>query len=89
MFGFDILIDDNLKPWLIEVNLAPSLDCGSDLDFNIKSNLITDLLNIVLIKPKETTDVNIYKQNDTMALYSNPSFYKTKTFSKKCSEESQ
>jgi tubulin polyglutamylase TTLL5 len=40
LFGFDILIDSELKPWLIEVNLAPSLECSSKLDFKIKSNLI-------------------------------------------------
>lgn len=32
LLGFDILIDSMLEPWLIEVNLSPSLGCDSPLD---------------------------------------------------------
>lgn len=47
LFGFDILIDDTLKPWLLEVNLTPSLGCDSPLDVRLKSALISDLLTLV------------------------------------------
>jgi len=48
--GFDVLIDSDLKPWLLEVNLSPSLACDSPLDMNIKSNLITDTFNLIGLK---------------------------------------
>ncbi|CAI2364080.1 unnamed protein product [Moneuplotes crassus] len=47
LYGFDILIDSDLKPWLIEINLSPSLSADSPLDFKIKTNLISDTLNLV------------------------------------------
>ena len=47
LFGFDILVDSELHPWLMEVNLTPSLACESPLDLQIKSNLIADLFTLV------------------------------------------
>lgn len=47
LYGFDILIDDTLKPWLLEVNLSPSMGVDSPLDTKVKSCLITDLLTCV------------------------------------------
>jgi hypothetical protein len=46
LFGFDILIDSDLKPWLLEVNLSPSLATDSPLDLTIKSTLLTDVFNL-------------------------------------------
>ena len=46
LFGFDILIDSKLEPWLLEVNLTPALSCDSPLDQKIKSNVIADLLSL-------------------------------------------
>uniref|UniRef100_A0A1B0CZT0 Tubulin--tyrosine ligase-like protein 5 n=1 Tax=Phlebotomus papatasi TaxID=29031 RepID=A0A1B0CZT0_PHLPP len=47
LYGFDILIDDTLKPWLLEVNLSPSLGIDTPLDAKVKASLLTDLLNMV------------------------------------------
>jgi tubulin polyglutamylase TTLL1 len=42
--GFDVLIDANLKPWLIEVNASPSLSATTPHDLRNKSKLINDVL---------------------------------------------
>jgi hypothetical protein len=50
LFGFDILIDDRLSPWLLEVNLSPSLACDSPLDYKLKSEVLADALNVTGIR---------------------------------------
>ena len=50
VFGFDILLDSDLKPWLIEVNLSPSLSPDSPLDLTIKQNLLVDTWNLCGIR---------------------------------------
>ena len=51
IYGFDILLDSFLNPWLMEVNLNPSLNCDSELDLKIKSKVLTDIFNIIGIIP--------------------------------------
>lgn len=53
LLGFDVLLDTNLKPWLLEVNLSPSLATDSPLDKYIKSSLLTDMLHLVGIRAFE------------------------------------
>ncbi|KAM9294337.1 tubulin polyglutamylase TTLL5 [Gastrophryne carolinensis] len=47
LYGFDVLIDSNMKPWLLEVNLSPSLACDAPLDLKVKSCMIADMLTLV------------------------------------------
>ena len=51
LYGFDILLDSKLKPWLLEVNISPSLSSSSPLDKKIKTVLICDTLNLVGVFP--------------------------------------
>lgn len=51
MYGFDVLVDANLQPWLLEVNICPSLSSGSPLDKRIKTKLVADTLTLVGIRP--------------------------------------
>ena len=45
LLGFDIMIDSYQKPWLLEVNISPSLTPDASDDFVIKNRLIVDILN--------------------------------------------
>ena len=47
ILGFDIFIDEKLKPWMLEVNHTPSFSTDSPLDFKIKKNLIHDSINML------------------------------------------
>ena len=62
LLGFDILIDSQLDPWLLEVNMSPSLACDSTLDQRVKGALISDLFTLTGITPLEKrnpqTEVN-------------------------------
>ena len=47
LYGFDILVDENLRPWVLEVNLSPSLACDTPVDLKIKGNMLTDLFSLI------------------------------------------
>lgn len=51
LYGFDVLIDANMKPWLLEVNVAPSLSSSSKLDKIIKTSLLCDIFTLIGIVP--------------------------------------
>jgi len=55
LYGFDVLVDSDLKPWLLEVNLSPSMQAESPLDWQIKSSLLADTFNLVGIHSNERT----------------------------------
>ena len=51
LFGFDVMLDEQLRPWLIEVNVSPDLASTSPLDRQLKGGLATDVLHLVGIQP--------------------------------------
>ena len=61
LLGFDILIDTDLKPWLMEVNLSPSLACDSPLDLKIKHSCFVDAMNLICIKKFDRRRENLNK----------------------------
>ena len=56
-----MIIDSNLKPWLLEVNLSPSLTCDSPLDLKIKHQLFVDTLNLACFRKFDRRRENLNK----------------------------
>lgn len=45
--GYDILLDEGCRPWLLEVNHSPSFITGSVLDCAVKEALLAETLLLV------------------------------------------
>lgn len=71
LFGFDILVDSDLKPWLLEVNLSPSLATDSPLDMTIKSTLLMDVFNLAGVKKFDRKKESLNKIKNRMKGYNN------------------
>ncbi|XP_012384914.1 tubulin monoglutamylase TTLL4 isoform X2 [Dasypus novemcinctus] len=75
LFGFDVMLDENLKPWVLEVNISPSLHSNSPLDISIKGQMIRDLLNLagfVLPNAEDTISSSSSSSSSTTSLTSSP-----------------
>ncbi|XP_020278073.1 probable tubulin polyglutamylase TTLL2 isoform X2 [Pseudomyrmex gracilis] len=59
-FGFDVLIDENLKPWLLEVNLSPALSNDCEIDSEVKKPLLHDLFDLLGL-PVCNTGLSLFK----------------------------
>ena len=50
LYGFDVLLDENLKPWLIEINSSPSMTANTPTDYDTKLGLLEDTYAILDIE---------------------------------------
>jgi tubulin polyglutamylase TTLL6/13 len=53
ILGFDIMLDTAYKPWLIEVNHAPSFRCDSALDKDVKERVVDGAMRLVALNIAE------------------------------------
>ncbi|XP_008187024.1 LOW QUALITY PROTEIN: probable tubulin polyglutamylase TTLL2 [Acyrthosiphon pisum] len=60
LYGFDILVDSDLKPWLLEVNLSPALGNDCDVDNRVKRPLLHDMFDLLGL-PMCNTGLSLFR----------------------------
>ncbi|XP_061710387.1 probable tubulin polyglutamylase TTLL2 isoform X2 [Cydia pomonella] len=53
-YGFDVLLDDALKPWLLEVNLSPALAADCEADVTVKRPMLHELFDLLGLPMRHT-----------------------------------
>ncbi|XP_072933523.1 uncharacterized protein [Epargyreus clarus] len=63
LFGIDVLLDEDLKPWLLEVNISPSLHSASPLDIHVKGPLVAAVLNTAQFHVPLRTNLDVLSKD--------------------------
>ncbi|EFJ39822.1 hypothetical protein VOLCADRAFT_108470 [Volvox carteri f. nagariensis] len=59
VWGFDIMLTDVFRAWLIEANTCPSLAADSGLDMRVKCSMVSELMHLIGPVPY---DVEVYEK---------------------------
>ena len=58
VLGFDFMVDENMKPWLIEVNSSPAMDYSTSVTESLVKQFLSDVIKVIV-------DCNINNSSDT------------------------
>ena len=50
-YGYDFMVDEDLRVWLIEVNASPSMDMGTAVTERLVKMVLTDLPKVIIDIP--------------------------------------
>ncbi|KAM6921452.1 tubulin polyglutamylase TTLL7 [Xenentodon cancila] len=53
VLGFDIILDRKLKPWLLEINRAPSFGTDQRIDYDVKKGVLLNALKLLNIRASD------------------------------------
>lgn len=59
LLGFDVILDQNFKPYVLEVNHASSFNTDTKLDLDVKTEMIHSCIDIL--------SMDIQKRNEMIA----------------------
>ena len=63
LMGFDIMVDDKLKPWLLEVNSSPAMSMDGLADSKVKPDLLRDTFRLINFESYEQFNEKEKKRN--------------------------
>jgi tubulin polyglutamylase TTLL6/13 len=66
ILGYDIMLDSNLKPWLLEVNHASSFETDTPFDHEVKYELIAGTIKILNVSYNNRLKYNHQKEKEYM-----------------------
>lgn len=52
IFGFDLMVDDDFNPWLIEINSSPAMDYSTEVTEKVVKEGLNDLIKVVVDRHK-------------------------------------
>uniref|UniRef100_A0A8C6M6H4 Tubulin tyrosine ligase like 7 n=1 Tax=Nothobranchius furzeri TaxID=105023 RepID=A0A8C6M6H4_NOTFU len=62
VLGFDIILDRKLKPWLLEINRAPSFGTDQKIDYDVKKGVLLNALKLLNIRYSSDKKRNLAQQ---------------------------
>lgn len=57
MYGFDVVLDRDLRGWVLEANTGPALQAPGAIDRNVKHKMIADMMHLVGFSPYDREEL--------------------------------
>lgn len=59
LFGYDVMVDENLRPWLLEVNASPSLGASNKNDLRLKKQMVGHVFDIIDVEGRQALRITV------------------------------